>query len=53
MTPKSADHLMLPVLGALSAGIVAFLIAGIVGWHWAEVILPVLGGAAGHAINTI
>ena len=53
MTHKSVDHLMLPILGALSAGIVAIIVGGIVGWNWAEVFLPMLGGAAGHIMNQI
>ena len=53
MMHKSADHLILPILGALSAGIVAILVGGVVGFNWAEVLLPMLGGAAGHIMNQI
>ncbi len=53
MKPKLIDHVLLPIIGAMSAGIVAFLIGGVVGFNWVEVILPLLGGAAGHCMNQI
>jgi hypothetical protein len=51
--PKPADHLWLPLIGSLSAGIVTFLVAGIIGFHPLELAIPLLGAAFGRLISAI
>ena len=47
------DRIMLPVLATASGGIVAILVAGLVGFSPLELALPMLGGAFGHFLNSI
>ena len=44
---------MLPFIGAVSGGIIAFLVVGLVGVNAMELVLPALGAAFGHFMNTI
>jgi hypothetical protein len=52
-TPKPLDHILLPVIGCLSAGIVTFMVAGVVGFYPLELAIPFGGAVFGHFINTI
>jgi hypothetical protein len=51
--PGPLDHIMLPFIGCLSAGIVTFLVAGVVGFYPLELAIPFGGAMFGHLLNTI
>ena len=52
-TPKLIDHITLPFIGCLSAGIVTLMVAGLVGFSPLELAIPFGGAVFGHCINTL
>ena len=52
-TPKLVDHIMLPFIGCLAAGIVTMMVAGLVGFYPLELAIPFGGAVFGHFMNTI
>jgi hypothetical protein len=52
-TRSIRDRIMLPLIGCVSAGIVTFMVAGLVGFNPLELAIPLGGAMLGHFVNTV
>ena len=48
----NVDAILLPILGGLSGAIMLVLVALLVGPHWLELALPLLGLLSGRLVST-